>query len=309
MKQTECPICHEQTNVLHHILFTIGDHSDYQIRKCANCRNVYTFFDTEINIAEYYDDKDYIVRDTQKTIFFRLQKFEYRKVIHKIQKLISKQNQSLLDFGSGKGLFLHFAKEEGFEVKGVETSLPRANYAKEKFELTINTDNYFKGKIFDDAFIVITCFHVLEHLTDPNNLLKNLVADNLKNEGLLLIEVPNFKSWQSKWAGKDWLHLDVPRHLSHFSRNQLKKIIEHAGCKIIKQEFFSWHLGIIGMIQTLFSFFGYRKSLIIDLKEKKSFQLIFCIILIFPIAILLESIAAFNKRGGIIRFYAVKRKN
>ena len=307
MKQTACPICHEPSNTKHKVLFVLGNAHEYQIRECYHCKNIYTFFDVEVEMESFYEDENYKLRDTQKTIFYRVQVFEYKKVIHHIQKLIHHQTPSLLDFGSGKGLFLHFAKQSGFDVKGIETSLPRADYAREKFNLDINTHQYAQGKIFDTSFDVITCFHVLEHLPDPKNLLQSLVTANLKEEGLLLIEVPNFNSWQSKWAGKYWLHLDVPRHLSHFTPLQLKSIFEDIGYTIIKEEYFSFHLGIIGMMQTLFSFFGYRRSLIIDLKEKRSLGLLISIIIIFPFAFVLECIASMNKKGGIIRYYA--RKN
>lgn len=308
MKNTECPICHNHQTDIHPIIFDITRDKKYTIHKCSNCKSIYTFFDEEINIRDYYEDKDYAIRDTANTVFYYIQQFEYTRIIKKIKKYISVLSPALLDFGSGKGLFLHFAKQLGFSVKGVETSLPRANYAKVKLQLIINNDYYLQGRVFDEEFDVITCFHVLEHLNNPVLLLQNLVSDNLKEGGLLLVEVPNFNSWQSKWAGKYWLHLDVPRHLSHFTPHQLRKIFQNTGCHVIKEEFFSFHLGIIGMIQTIFSFFSYRNSLIVDLKEKKTWWLIIRILLVFPFALLLEAIASFNKSGGIIRYYAVKNR-
>lgn len=309
MKQTECPICHAPGNTLHQIVFVSGNEKQYQIRQCHHCKNVYTFFDDEIDMQSLYEDENYKLRDTHRSIFYRIQAFEYKQVIHHIQKHITAKTPSLLDFGSGKGLFLYFAKQSGFAVKGVETAIPRADYAKSTFQLTIHTDHYTQGKIFDESFDVITCFHVLEHLNNPKELLQNLVASNLKEDGLILIEVPNFNSWQSKWAGKYWLHLDVPRHLSHFTPLQLKPVIENIGFTIIKEAYFSFHLGIIGMMQTLFSFFGYKRSLIIDMKEKNSTGLFIAIVITFPFAFLLECLAALNKKGGILRYYAIRQKN
>ncbi len=308
MKQTACPICYEPSNRGHTKLFVLGNEHQYQIRECSHCKSVYTFFDIETDMQAYYEDENYKLRNTHKSIFYRIQAYEYKQVIRHIQKSITPKHPFLLDFGSGKGLFLYFAKQSGFDVKGVETSTPRADYAKATFQLTIHTDYYTEGKIFDESFDVITCFHVLEHLSDPKNLLRNLVAANLKEGGLLLIEVPNFSSWQSKWAGKYWLHLDAPRHLSHFTPLQLKSMIEHIGYTVIKEKYFSFHLGIIGMMQTLFSFFGYQRSLIIDMKEKRSLGLLIGIIIAFPIALLLECIASLIKKGGIIRYYALKNQ-
>jgi hypothetical protein len=136
--------------------------------------------------------------------------------------------------------------------------------------------------------------------------LKNLVKDNLENDGILVVEVPNMQSWQSRWAGKRWLHLDVPRHVTHFTPQSLSRAIKQSGCRILKEEYFSYHLGIVGMTQTIFSWFGYRGFLIGDLKQKKSLALYLKIGLVLPFAILLETVASVCKRGGVIRVYAIK---
>ncbi|WP_411275574.1 methyltransferase domain-containing protein, partial [Daejeonella sp.] len=141
--------------------------------------------------------------------------------------------------------------------------------------------------------------------TAPAELLNSLVMSNLKPGGLLVAEVPNFGSWQSKWAGNRWLHLDVPRHLSHFTEESLEKIIDKAGCRVIKKEYYSIHLGLVGMVQSIFTWFGYKGFLIADLKENKNWILPFKVLITLPFAILLESLAVIFKKGGIIRFYAV----
>jgi hypothetical protein len=47
--------------------------------------------------------------------------------------------------------------------------------------------------------------------------IRRLVAD----EGLILIAVPDFEGLQSKTFGSSWLHLDVPRHLYHFTATSI----------------------------------------------------------------------------------------
>lgn len=304
-----CSVCGNAEITKHSVLFEINESNGrvYQIRECSNCHSFYTYFDQPINIEAYYNEKDYTVRDTQKTIFYKIQEYEYDKVLTKIKKLLTISRLSLLDFGCGKGLFLHFAKKLGFEGKGVESSIPRANYAKSHFNLEVSTVHYSKGKIFEQKFSVITLFHVLEHLTLGKNTLTNLVKDNLEEKGLLVIEVPNLQSWQSQWAGKRWLHLDTPRHVIHFTPQSLTTVIEQSGCTILQKEYFSFHLGIIGMIQTIFCWFGYKGFLIGDIKQKKSLALYLKIGLTLPFAIVLETIASACKKGGVIRYYAEKK--
>ena len=275
--------------------------------ECKSCLHHYTYFDQEVPISSYYNENDYQIRDTRKSIFHQIQELEYQPIINYLKKKNPNQTIKLLDFGSGKGLFLNLAKHHHLDVKGVETSSPRAAYSRNVFGLTIDSSYYTVGKIFNHSFDAITIFHVLEHLEKPFELLNNLVDQNLAPEGLLIIEVPNFESWQSKWAGKHWLHLDVPRHLSHFSPLTIINQLEKFGFFIIKTDHFSWHLGIIGMIQSIWSLFGYRGFLIGELKERKRLRLLFKIGITLPFAIILEGLASLVGRGGILRLYAQKK--
>lgn len=308
MNNTACPVCKNSES---ETLFDIPNSAGiiYTINKCSSCSAVYTYFEPDIDVSLYYDGKDYTVKDTRTSIFFKIQKLEYGAVINTVHEITGNNSPSLLDFGSGKGLFLHFAALRGWKVKGIESSQPRADYARKYFDLDINTDYYKSGRVFSNTFDVISLFHVLEHLQDPSELLSNLVESNLKPGGLLIAEVPNFGSWQSQWAGKRWLHLDVPRHLTHFTNESLEKLIQKAGCKVIRKEYFSIHLGIVGMVQSIFTWFGYKGFLIADLKENKGWVLPAKVLITLPFAILLESLAVIFKKGGIIRFYAVYEPN
>ena len=309
MINIHCTICGNQRSDQDQIVYTldtIADEHQISIRQCSQCNNVYSFFDQDIDVDKYYDDKDYCIQNTEKTIFYTIQKKEYKAVLNKAKKILVVSNPTLLDFGSGKGLLLHFAQELGFKVKGVETSVPRAAYARERFGVEVTSSFYTDGKIFDTEFDVITCMHVLEHLPSPTVLFQNLIQHNLKANGLIILEVPNYHSWQSKWAGKHWLHLDTPRHLSHFTQVQIKSLIHQANCRIIQEEFFSLHLGIIGMAQTLLNKLGYKGFLMADLKHQRNFSLLCKVLAILPFAFILEIIACIYKRGGIMRVYAIK---
>jgi 2-polyprenyl-3-methyl-5-hydroxy-6-metoxy-1,4-benzoquinol methylase len=99
-----------------------------------------------------------------------------------LRHLIS--NKSVLDFGCGSGGFIQKAQNIVSTIEGVEIEERMYGDLREKnrMHLTLET---VQGK-----FDVITAFHVIEHLKDPREILKQL-REKLINEGVLIIEVPS----------------------------------------------------------------------------------------------------------------------
>ncbi len=101
----------------------------------------------------------------------------------------------------------------------------------------------------DAQFDLIIMFHVLEHIGDPVALLKEC-AKRLTTDGRLIVNVPNFASWQSSFAGSCWLHLDVPRHLVHFSPQTLAATFERAGLKLCELRYASFEHDPYGWVES-----------------------------------------------------------
>lgn len=298
MVTNKCSLCH---HLEFDIIYIV---QNYKIVCCKKCNHYYTLIEEEINEIELYSSGDYEKYDSQNTIFEKIIDFENKNILRKIEKIISKGK--ILDFGSGKGKFLKISNKFGWETLGIETSLPRAEFAEKNYKLNIIKQPYKQGKINDGLFDVISFFHVLEHISDPGNLIANIVKDNLKDNGLLVIEVPNFNSFQSQIAGKNWLHLDVPRHINHFTRLRLISLLNGMKFQVVKIEYLSYIHGLQGMLNSIFNVFGYRRNLISELKYRRKPSLLLIIIMAIPFAFIMESLASLFKRGAIIRIYAQK---
>ena len=78
---------------------------------------------------------------------------------------------------------------------------------------------------------LITLWHVLEHVPDPNKLLTDLKL-LLADDGLIYIAVPNFESFDAQYYGKYWAGYDVPRHFWHFSHSTLQRLLSNRGFAI-----------------------------------------------------------------------------
>jgi SAM-dependent methyltransferase len=151
--------------------------------------------------------------------------------------------------GCGDGIMLNVLRTHGWQVFGNERTLGVAQVARHQFNVPIfvgGLDSLSPTPIAD----LIILFQVLEHLDDP---MKTLMQLNLltKPSGKLIIAVPNFGSWQSRIGGKKWLHLDVPRHLFHFSLQSLNYCLNKSGFAITQVSYRSFEHDPYGWSQSI----------------------------------------------------------
>jgi SAM-dependent methyltransferase len=262
----------------------------------------WTFLPEELNPETLYSDEVYAVVDNRQSIFERIIFTEAKKILQKARNLNPKAH-SLLDFGAGKGQFQAVAQRLGWNGIGIETASERAAFAREKYGVTVMETFYTGGKIENGNFDFITLNHVLEHLPDPLGLTKELLSQNLKTPGLVYLEVPRADSWQAKIAGKNWMHWDIPKHLTHWTAAQLERELFKIGYRKVGERRFSLHLGVLGMVQALLSKAGFKENLILRLKRKKSAELLLMIAVVAPIAWILEGISCAFGKSGIVGIY------
>ena len=89
----------------------------------------------------------------------------------------------------------------------------------------------------DIVFDMITLWHVLEHLNEPKKIV-NLIEEKLINKGYVVVEVPNFNSFQHLISKNNWIHLDCPRHVTHFTKEGLINFFGNKKFKIIKKDIY-----------------------------------------------------------------------
>lgn len=282
----------------------IGKYTDRSdLVECEVCGHFYLNFVEKGQVDDFFEDGKYELLDTRKSIFDSI-KHQDAKRVFKALKRLRKFQGKILDFGCGKGLFLSFLNQQKWDGLGVETATARANFGRKQYGVKILSEFYDGGKIEKGDFDVITLFHVLEHLDEPKVLLRTLTENNLKENGVLAIEVPLFNSWQSRIAGRNWIQLDPPLHISHFTKRTLKNLLSDIGFKSKRIQYFSFQLGLLGMIQSLMSKIGYKGDYIADLKFNRTPKLLFLTAILLPIAFLLEAVASLFHKGGVIRVYA-----
>lgn len=188
----------------------------FQLRYHSEMDAYQTIFDGE-DLMNYYPTEKYISHsDSDKTLFDKIYQLVKKITIQskwkQIQKLVNVDRIHLLDYGCGTGDFLEYGSQKGFVTYGFEPNKFARNQANKKGVTTIESLDEIPNQSLD----VITLWHVLEHIPNYDELVQQLVS-KLKTDGLLIIAVPNHKSYDAKHYGDYWAAWDVPRHLWHFS--------------------------------------------------------------------------------------------
>jgi len=157
---------------------------------------------------------------------------------------------TLLDVGCGRGRFLSIAARAGYVVYGTELTDESARAARH----TVGEDRVRVGTLARCGFApgrfdAVTMWHVFEHLPDPGETLDECHR-LLRPGGTLVLSVPNIESWQARWAGGSWFHLDMPRHLVHYSPETLTAMLARHGFRIEALSHFSLEQNPFGLLQS-----------------------------------------------------------
>ncbi|HBD26223.1 class I SAM-dependent methyltransferase [Flavobacterium sp.] len=176
-------------------------------------------------LGSYYEFEDYISHtDGKRTMFEKMYHFIKRKAIRDKVSLINSYQPlkgRILDIGAGTGDFLLEAKNQNWDILGIEPNDKAKGIAVGKgIKFGDNIE-----KLESNSFDVITMWHVLEHVPDVEHQVAELKR-LLKPSGTIIIAVPNFKSYDANHYKEFWAAYDVPRHLWHFSKTAIEKLFD-----------------------------------------------------------------------------------
>ncbi|UAB86378.1 class I SAM-dependent methyltransferase [Zunongwangia sp. SCSIO 43204] len=180
------------------------------------------------NLSAYYKSEDYISHtDASKSFIDKLYNIVKAYMLQKKVGWILKDKSKgkLLDIGAGTGDFL-IAASRYYEVNGIEPSeIARKNAQNKNLELKSSLSE------ISDTYDVISMWHVLEHVPNLNHQIEEFHR-LLKDDGILVIAVPNFKSKDADIYKEHWAAFDVPRHLWHFSKIGIQTLFLENGFKL-----------------------------------------------------------------------------
>jgi 2-polyprenyl-3-methyl-5-hydroxy-6-metoxy-1,4-benzoquinol methylase len=235
MENIPCAVCGETQSSTYyeqvHNRLNLGEM--FTIATCNKCGFKYLNPRPTIDsISQYYDVEEYHPHKISEEsiidkIYLKVRDINI-KTKKKLLNKLSPNNKTLLDVGCGTGEFIEAMQINGWTVAGMETAKEARDTA-QKSDINIYDD---LSKI-KNQFNTITMWHVLEHIHDIPHLMNNLKR-LLTDDGFLVIAVPNIDSIDARFYKKNWIALDTPRHLYHFTPKDIVSLMNKFNFEVIQ---------------------------------------------------------------------------
>ena len=251
-----CPICDSEMS---YRFSASCDHSkpkikqEYKVYWCSQCDYGQIWQrPSKEEVAEFYNVEDYYTHKTKEaekeieTSFFdklRLhlawrmdnsKSYQYRE---RVEEFIQGENLEVCEIGCGNGHNLVKFQNKGYAVWGVEPDADARKVALKSLNNVFNgTIDDLPKAITDKKFDVVLMSHVLEHFIDINVAIEN-AKNLLKDNGILVIEVPNSKAKSFDTYLEESPISDIPRHLNFFTPKSLRKLLQDHNMEIIDEKY------------------------------------------------------------------------
>jgi SAM-dependent methyltransferase len=157
---------------------------------------------------------------------------------------------AFLDVGCGRGLLLDLFRERGWEVCGTQLSRTAARACEERLGGAVLCGELPELGLEALSFRAVALYHVLEHLDRPLDYLRE-VNRLLRDDGLLVIEVPDASSIAFRVLGRRDLTFDHPHHLFFFTPPALDAMLERADFDVVSRSRFSLEYSPFTTLQNL----------------------------------------------------------
>lgn len=248
MKYVDCPICKaDKTKVFwtgKSNLYKSGD--SFTLVQCATCKLVYMNPRPENSDVDHIYSESYIPfkpdrKDFSYNAFYkllsRIKHISYKKISS--NQPVTDEYKKVLDIGCGDGSWLEMQRKAHpkWDFWGQDVSKIACKQVGGR-GFRIICKPLQEAELPNNFFDLVYMSHVLEHLPEPISDLKK-IKRIIKNNGRIVIHIPNIDSVSAKIFKGYWYGLQLPLHFFHFSPKTASLILEKSGLEVEKIEHYS----------------------------------------------------------------------
>jgi SAM-dependent methyltransferase len=291
----------------------------FTVVRCRHCNLVQTApAPSEGELDGYYPRGYHSTTKRYRGGMDRILSMVHRSRIRTLERLTGGAG-SVLDIGCGPGVLINQMRSRGWQVRGTERSPSAAQQARDVFHLDVSAIGVDELVATGATYDAVVLWHVAEHLHVPLDTVRG-AARLLRPGGVLLVAVPNFASPEARLGRAGWFHLDVPRHLVHFTPATLTAVLAAAGFRPVKVSHLVPEYDLFSFVQTAENRLGLPPNLLYDVLRRPEARLRrlqssrlqagMAVALAIPLsmaAVVAAPLAAAARRSATIVVYAVRR--
>jgi len=229
VKKVKCPVCNQNEEE------TLFIKRGYTFVRCISCGMVYTNPQVNQNIVKECYKGEAPSTELWMGILTNSKETEWRQsyynsILENIENNVGKG--SLLDIGCAVGHFLDIARSAGWKTTGLELSNTGYKYCTERLNLDVLNKTIEDSELPKESFDAITLIGVLEHVTDPIDIIESC-KKLLKKGGVIFVVVPNVYSLLNMVIHQKAVTFDGRNHLLYFSEKTLESLFKKLNMEIL----------------------------------------------------------------------------
>jgi len=231
----------------------------FEVVRCATCGLVRTQPQPD-DPGAYYPSSEYysyaapvvsrLTRDAVASVYGRPARLTARVAAARISGLPPGPAGDLLDVGCGSGAMLLALEAAGWRGHGIELDEGAVRAANAAGLGGVRAGDLLDAGYADKSFDAVRFSHSLEHMRSPRAQLAE-ARRILRPSGRLAIAVPDFGALLRRLFGERWFFLDLPRHLWHFDRHTLPRLVRESGFEVTRVRNVTASSAILGTIDYL----------------------------------------------------------
>ena len=198
---------------------------------CEECGFVYSDFE---NIVQEDFDKYYL--ETSRTvryedIYGQEMPLKYYEHIYDVVSKYSNKGDNIIDIAAGYGEISEYFLSKGYSNVTVNEIKPECIEHIRSKKMKLLEKNVYALNEIEDKFDIAIVSHDLEHFTDINRAMSNILSV-LNDDSYMLVEVPDVSMYEK--LDRAPYHFLTYEHIGHFSDVTLQNIATRHGMEIVE---------------------------------------------------------------------------